>query len=1041
MREQRAYRGDSIKIKTTIEDFDPLDSYASYISGLFGSISAKGKVQNLTLVNPRIQCLNSSDYYYGGLLVGGLHGRVTNCHVIGGHIEKYFPPWPRNRTYGRIGGLVGSMDQDAVVSDCSVTDTSIRGDGSGGVLGGDGRGTIQDCTVHNIDIIGGYYAGGIIARGSGTIERCSATGVIRADAFAGGIVGVVSGGSAGWPFDPVVRECYASCSVSSDNIAGGLVGRAANKCLIINCYAAGSVEGQTDTAGLVSCFMNFHGEAPQIVNCYAAASVTGSNRGGLISHTHLDGGPVIVVNSFWDVEASGVRYSAGGTGRTTAQMKTKDTFTTVGWNFTTPIWKMCDRPDYPRLWWEECLPLRIIYVDADATGANNGSNWADAFNNLQAALVVAESSDEILVAQGIYKPGNYIPPPPPLPPLPPPSLPVIDRTATFQLKNGVVIKGGYAGFGEPDPNARDIKGYETIFSGDLAGNDEPNFVNYEENSYHVLTGSQTDETAVLDGFTITAGYANGFGNPDDSGGGMYNTNGSPTVINCTFSKNAAVYAGGMANRDYCSTTLINCTFIGNSVHSSGAGMFDWNSDSKLINCNFSGNFGRYGAAMQIDNSISKLTNCTFSGNFARQEGGALYVSFSAVDLSNCSFTSNVAGLFYGGGIYNRDGYSILFLNNCILFNNSDSGGMDESAQIHGGTPFVNYCCIQGWTGTWIGSANTGSDPMFERNPDDGGDGWGVGDRVNFGALLSIGSNDDFGDLHLQAESPCINAGDPDYIAEPNETDLDGNPRVIGGRIDMGAYEFFNAVPVADAGPDQVVECACNTAEGTKVTLDGSGSYDEDGDAITFTWTGPFVGSPMHGTTPTVTLEAGCQGDYIITLVVNDGTEDSEPDNVVITVVDTTPPQFEFSVTPTLLWPPDHKMVLITPSWMVSDDCDASPDVSLVGIVANEGDNTVGDGHTSNDIQIGEDGSIYLRSERSGTSDERVYTITYQAVDDCGNATLRSATVSIPHDFKVLARIASRWLWAGPADRIPEDLNGDGVVNLKDIAIFANNWIQ
>jgi hypothetical protein len=110
-------------------------------------------------------------------------------------------------------------------------------------------------------------------------------------------------------------------------------------------------------------------------------------------------------------------------------------------------------------------------------------------------------------------------------------------------------------------------------------------------------------------------------------------------------------------------------------------------------------------------------------------------------------------------------------------------------------------------------------------------------------------------------------------------------------------------------------------------------------------------------------------------------------------------------------------------------------------VANEGDDTIGDGHTSNDIQIGEDGSIYLRSERSGTGNERIYTITYQAVDDCGNAAVRSATVSIPHDFKVLARIASRWLWANPSGRIPEDLNGDGLVNLKDIAIFANNWIQ
>ncbi|MHC4501536.1 MAG: hypothetical protein ACYS21_20805 [Planctomycetota bacterium] len=110
-------------------------------------------------------------------------------------------------------------------------------------------------------------------------------------------------------------------------------------------------------------------------------------------------------------------------------------------------------------------------------------------------------------------------------------------------------------------------------------------------------------------------------------------------------------------------------------------------------------------------------------------------------------------------------------------------------------------------------------------------------------------------------------------------------------------------------------------------------------------------------------------------------------------------------------------------------------------MANEGDDSIGDGHTSDDIQIGEDGSIYVRSERSGRGSDRVYTITYQAVDDCGNTTVRSAMVSIPHDFKVLAGIADRWLWTGPAGKIAEDLNGDGAVNLVDFAKFANNWIK
>ncbi len=77
----------------------------------------------------------------------------------------------------------------------------------------------------------------------------------------------------------------------------------------------------------------------------------------------------------------------------------------------------------------------------------------------------------------------------------------------------------------------------------------------------------------------------------------------------------------------------------------------------------------------------------------------------------------------------------------------------------------------------------------------------------------------------------------------------------------------------------------------------------------------------------------------------------------------------------------------------------------------------------------------------GPGSDRIYTITYQAVDDYGNTTVRSATVSIQHNFKVLARIAAQWLWTNPTGRIPEDLNGDEIVNLEDFARFAENWIK
>ena len=90
------------------------------------------------------------------------------------------------------------------------------------------------------------------------------------------------------------------------------------------------------------------------------------------------------------------------------------------------------------------------------------------------------------------------------------------REATFQLANGVTIEGGYAGCGAADPDERDFTVYETTLSGDIGTQG-----NNADNSYHVVTGSGTDATAVLDGFTVTHGRANA-AYPHNNGGGMYN---------------------------------------------------------------------------------------------------------------------------------------------------------------------------------------------------------------------------------------------------------------------------------------------------------------------------------------------------------------------------------------------------------------------------------------------------------------------------------------------------------------------------------------
>jgi len=213
----------------------------------------------------------------------------------------------------------------------------------------------------------------------------------------------------------------------------------------------------------------------------------------------------------------------------------------------------------------------------------------------------------------------------------------------------------------------------------------------------------------------------------------------------------------------------------------------------------------------------------------------------------------------------------------------------------------------------------------------------------------------------------------------------------------------NQSPIANAGDDQTdvpVGADCMAS----VTLDGSQSSDPENDSLTYSWT--WDSDSASGVSPTIQLPLGT---HFITLTVDDGKGGTDSDMVTIIVIDNTPPEISVSVSPNILWPPNHKMFLISPTITVSDNCDPNPVFVLTSITMNEGeetntydpiyDTTVGDGHTLNDIQIDENGNIYLRAERSGTGTGRIYTITYTVTDASGNSTTASATVTVPHDLR------------------------------------------
>jgi hypothetical protein len=366
----------------------------------------------------------------------------------------------------------------------------------------------------------------------------------------------------------------------------------------------------------------------------------------------------------------------------------------------------------------------VCYVDVNATGANDGTSWTNAYLSLQDALYFATAGDEIWVAQGTYTPTH-----------------LTDfndaQSATFQLINGVAIYGGFpSGGGNFDD--RNPKVYETVLSGDPNGDDITIFnplglrdePTRADNAYHVVTGSGTDETSVLDGFMITAGHANNNGSPTtQEGGGMFIFPGSPTVSNCVFK--------------------------GNSAYLKGGGLFAYNGNPILTNCVFSRNSAGFGGAVCIQQySNPTLTNCIFVGNQAIVGGGGLSnIMDSEPTLTNCTFYSN-SSILNGSGVYNL-GFCNPTLTNCILWN--------AGIEIYNDSSYATNVVYSNISSGWPGVENIVLNPLL--TPDG----------------------------HLLSYSPCINAGDPNFTITPNvPNDIDGETRILNDRVDIGADEFLDS---------------------------------------------------------------------------------------------------------------------------------------------------------------------------------------------------------------------------------------------------------
>lgn len=380
-------------------------------------------------------------------------------------------------------------------------------------------------------------------------------------------------------------------------------------------------------------------------------------------------------------------------------------------------------------------PTARLYVRPAGPVNGDGSSWANAMRDVQQAIGVAVASrgvvQEVWVAAGTYRPNRNV------------TDALYVRTISFRLVNGVSIYGGFAGT-ETLLSQRNIAANPTILSGDIGISGDAS-----DNTYHVLNGNDLNATAVLDGFTITGGNANGSGYPHDGGGGMLSICGAATIRNCTFTGNSGAYGGAVRLEQSGAASFVSCTLTANTATALGGGMYVWASTPSLNGCAFDNNvapdsggiyFGGgatptltsctirnhvapWGAGAGSFEASPTFVQCTFQDNAAVNGGGGLYAGGASTPVfTNCTFQSNSAG--FGGGLYCYDGANAQVSGGMFVQNSSPSGGgvylYNASPTISGVTFGGNVAGsggsgAAGAIGAAAGSAGTVSDCSFSAN--------------------------------------------------------------------------------------------------------------------------------------------------------------------------------------------------------------------------------------------------------------------------------------------------------------------------------------
>ena len=638
-----------------------------------------------------------------------------------------------------VGGLVGYSYSG--ISN-SYSSSIVNGDMYvGGLVGYSYNSSISNS--HSSSIVNGYmFVGGLVGyNDNGSVTDCCSAGAVSGlSYYVGGLVGYNDYGS--------IINCYATYNISGNSYTGGLVGENFRGC-ISNCYATGTANGWWGLGGLIG--ENFRGS---IIDCYATGSVSGPSNsvlvGGLVGENFRGS----ITNCYSTAVVSGAEGAGGligfsdgsiswcyflitsgpdnGYGQPLTDAQMKQQASFYGWDFTTPVWVIKENVDYPRLRWAE----NVLYVPGY-------------FPTIQSAIDAAVNGDVVYVAPGTYTgPGNR-------------NIDFLGKAITVRSQSG------------PDNCIIDCRQQGRGFC----------FHNAE------------DANSILDGFTITNGYA------EYHGGGICCEYGSnPAIINCTITGNSTWgYGGGISCDVENNTTITSCTITGNTAYEGGGifcmcfdtieitdcvignnmaedqggGIYCYGGKLALSNCIISGNWcGRrtlpsQGGGIYCD-SDAVIKKCTISGNIS-EIGGGICCDGSNSIITSCTIIGNSA--YYGGGIYNY--YSAPTLANCILWGNT----APTDPQINSSAT-VSFSDVQDG---YPGLGNIDIDPCFvDADANDyhlKSEGW------RWDVVRQRWTYDD-------VTSRCIDAGNPgsplgdELLSVPDDPDNEWGQNL---RIDMGAF--------------------------------------------------------------------------------------------------------------------------------------------------------------------------------------------------------------------------------------------------------------